>query len=120
MPRVYAPDDDAPTALASLRGVVVGGGSVCGRESVAMMTPDETTATAIFARERRRGGRERMLLACAAGPVGGKVRYYLLERISLAHEDEADEHGHGQSCTTNHPSSAQHTSICDSSAGQPL
>jgi len=62
MPRVYALDDGAPTALASLRGVVVGvravvgGGSVCDRESVAMMTPDETTATAIFARERRRGG----------------------------------------------------------------
>jgi hypothetical protein len=38
------------------------GGSARGRESVAMITPDETTATAIFKkkREAKEGGGERV------------------------------------------------------------
>jgi hypothetical protein len=54
MPNAYAPDASTmavgfgvgvPVAFPA----VIGGGSDRGRESVAMMTPDETTATAIFA-----------------------------------------------------------------------
>ena len=40
--------------------------------------------------------------------------HYLLERVSLAHEYAADEHGHRQSCTSSHFSSVQqHASITD-------
>lgn len=65
IPRVYR-DASAELAaaavsvgLAWLGRVMVIGGSARGRESVAMITPDETTATAIFKkkREAKGGGR---------------------------------------------------------------
>ena len=119
MPRVYVPRnasvcaaaEDAPVVLVwSVVVVVVAGraGPARGRESVAMTTPDETTARAIFARERtKRKEEKRMPSARVDGPVplggereeGSEGMYYLLERVSLAHEYAADEHGHGQSCT---------------------
>ena len=66
MPRVYR---DASAELAAavvsvgpawLGRVMVIGGSARGRESVAMITPDETTATAIFkkkGRQKKEGGK---------------------------------------------------------------
>jgi len=71
MPSVYALDaSTAAVGLAWLAVIVVGSGVLVpavvgveldrGRESVAMMTPDETTATAIFARatKGREGGKK--------------------------------------------------------------
>jgi hypothetical protein len=67
-----------------------------GLDSVAMTTPDETMATAIFVGEEVPSAR-------VVGPSPGRGRerggrnYYLLERISLAHEDAPEEHGYGKS-----------------------
>jgi hypothetical protein len=104
MPSVYAPDaSSAAVGLAWLAVVVVGSGVLVpavvdvgldrGRESVAMMTPDETTATAIFARATKEREREEKGEEMSSARVAGsrwqgekkeKVRYYLLECISLA------------------------------------
>lgn len=95
MPRVYVPRNasvcaaaaDAPVVLVWSVVVVVAGraGPARGRESVAMTTPDETTARAIFARERtKRKEEKRMPSARVDGsrPVGrgerrGKRGYVL-------------------------------------------
>ena len=112
MPRVYR-DASAELAaavvsvgLAWLGRVMVIGGSARGRESVAMITPDETTATAIFKKKgEAKGGGEGKPLALAyvavprwRGERKEEVRYNLLERVSLVHEEAAEDHGHGQSC----------------------
>jgi hypothetical protein len=95
MPNVYAPDaSTAAVGLAWLVVVVVGSGVPVpavvdigldrGRERVAMMTPDETTATAAFARGKEGKRREENAVSTRGGVPSGKVRYYLLECISLA------------------------------------
>ena len=69
MPRAYVPRNasvcavaaDAPAVLVWFVVVVVvvgDAGPARGRESVAKMTPDETTAKAILAREERKGKEE--------------------------------------------------------------
>lgn len=71
-----------------------------------MITPDETTATAIFKKKgkTKEGGKGDKLLALAYVAVPRwkgerkEVRYNLLERVSLVHEEAAEDHGHGQSC----------------------
>jgi hypothetical protein len=116
MPRVYVPRDasvcaaasDAPVVLVWFVVVVVvagRAGPARGRESVAMTTPDETTARAIFARERTKRRECRQHASAGPVPLGGEREegsegmYYLLERVSLVHEYATDEHGHAQSCT---------------------
>ena len=86
MPKVYVPRDasvcaaaaDAPVVLVWF--VVAGrAGPARGRESVAMTTPDETTARAIFARERTERKEEKGMPSARVGgsrPVGweGEMR----------------------------------------------
>ena len=83
MPRAYVPRNasvcsagagaavDAPVALAWFVVVVGGAGPARGRESVAMMTPDETTANAILRTKRERRERRQSSQHASAGPVGG-------------------------------------------------
>lgn len=111
IPRAYR---DASTVSATaavepawlvIDGVRIVGGSARGRERIAMTTPHETTAMAIFARKKNWGGGVKgegeTPSARVGGPFGGeregKVRYNLMERVSFAHEDAAEEHGHDKS-----------------------
>ena len=101
MPRAYVPRNasesvcaaaaDAPDVLVWF--IVAGGaGPARGRESVAMMTPDETTAKATFAKEQpKRKGKKRMLSARVGGwsrwrrgERGGKGRYVLFVGACIA------------------------------------
>ena len=79
----------------STAGVGMEEGLARGRERVAMTTPDETTATAVFVKRW-----EGVFFFRSAGVEqsperDGKAHYYLLERVSLPHEDAAEEHRHG-------------------------
>src|SRR5712672_2521492 len=85
----------ADAAVGIVRFVVdvwsVGRGLACGRESVTMRTPEETMATASFyfilVCEK---GEKKTPSARGAGAAGGKVKYYLFGRVSLAHEKSAE------------------------------
>ena len=82
MPRAYVPSNasvcaaavDVPVVLVwfVVVAVVGGAGPARGRDSVAMMTPDETTAKAIFARERTK--RERRECRQSARVGGSRWR----------------------------------------------
>jgi hypothetical protein len=103
MPRVYVPRNasvcaaaaDAPVVLVWFVVVVVvagRAGPARGRESVAMTTPDETTARAIFARERTKRKEEKRMPSARVGgsrPVGrgerrGKRGYVLFVGTCIA------------------------------------
>ena len=86
----------ADAAVGIVRFVVgvwsVGRGLACGRESVTMRTPEETMATAsfYFGLQKRGKGEKKTPSAHGAGAAGGKVKYYLFGRVSLAHEKSAE------------------------------
>lgn len=78
----------------SAAGVGMEEGLARGRERVAMTTPDETTATAVF-----EWGVKFFFFFRSAGVVqsperNGEAHYYLLERVSPPHEYAAEEHRH--------------------------